>query len=151
MRCRRILCPVDLSQSSIAALDHAASLALELGAHLHIVNVDETPPLCGAASLSRSQRLADRRQRLEDFTPPLRGVTYEHHLLRGQPAAEILRFARLYGVDLVVMGRADPDRKSGPRAAEHDGVTQTVIRESRCPVMIVGESAPVEAAAALLF
>jgi nucleotide-binding universal stress UspA family protein len=132
------MCPVDFSESSTAALDDAASLALQLGAQLLIVYVDEHPLLSGAASPSLSRDMAERRARLERMTPHVEGVAFEHHLLRGRAVEEIPRFARVYNVDLVVMGRHDDRARVHVR---HDGLCHAASRECPCPVMTVNHVA----------
>ena len=134
MRVQRIMCPVDFSESSTAALDDAASLALQLGAKLLIVYVDDHPLLSGAASSSLAQQLDQRRTQLERTTPHVRGVSFEHYLVRGKPSEEIPRFARLYNVDLVVMGRQSGAERFDER---HDNLCQVASRRCVCPVMTI--------------
>jgi nucleotide-binding universal stress UspA family protein len=136
------MCPVDFSESSTAALDDAASLALQLGAQLLIVYIDDHPLLSGAASSSLSREMAERRTRLERTSPRVNGVAFEHHLVRGKPSEEIPRFARLYNVDLVVMGRQPVDDRFHDR---HDGLCQIASRRCSCPVMTINH-APGQAA-----
>jgi nucleotide-binding universal stress UspA family protein len=133
MRVQRIMCPVDFSESSTAALDDAASLALQLGAQLLIVHVDDHPLLSGAASSSLAHEMAERRTRLERTSPHVNGVAFEHHLVRGKPSEEIPRFARLFNVDLVVMGR-QPVEDSHDR---RDGLCVLASRRCACPVMTI--------------
>ncbi len=134
MRVRRIMCPVDFSESSTAALDDAASLAQQLGAQLLIVHVDEHTLLTGAASSSLASKMAERRTQLEGLAPRVDGVAYEHHLVRGKAAEEIARFARLHNVDLVVMGRQGDDARFHCR---HDGLCHVAARQCSCPVMTI--------------
>jgi nucleotide-binding universal stress UspA family protein len=142
MRVRRIMCPVDFSESSTAALDDAASLAQQLGAQLLIVHVDEHPLLAGAASSSRSLQMADCRARLESLLPRAPGVRYEHFLVRGKAAEEISRFARTQNVDLIVLGRqAEPSRFH----RRHDGLCHAAASQCSCPVMTINY-APAESA-----
>jgi universal stress protein A len=139
MRVQRIMCPVDFSESSTAALDDAASLALQLGAQLLIVHVDDHPLLSGAASSSLSSEMAERRTRLEETRPRLGGLDIEHHLVRGKPVEEIPRFARLYDVNLVVMGYSHAPQRLRPH---HDGLRHAASRDCHCPVMMVSYSSP---------
>ncbi|HMO84964.1 MAG TPA: universal stress protein [Lacipirellulaceae bacterium] len=139
MRVKRIMCPVDFSPSSTAALDDAASLAQQLGAQLLIVHVDEHPLLSGAASPSLARTMAQRRTQLEQTTPHVDGVAIERRLVRGKAAEEIPRFARLHNVDLVVMGRQLGD---APDHRRHDGLCQMAACACQCPVMIVNHETP---------
>ena len=139
MRVQRIMCPVDFSESSTAALDDAASLAKQLGAQLLIVHIDDHPLLSGAGSPSQSQKLDDCRTRLEELQPRIKGVAVEHHLVRGRAAEEIPRMARTFNVDLVVMGRKHPDERFHLR---HDGLCHIASRQCSCPVMTIQHSSP---------
>ena len=138
MRVQRILCPVDFTESSTAALDDAASLAEQLGAQLLILHVDEHPLLTGAVSSSPSCQAADLRSLLERTAPKMNGVRFEHHLVHGIPGDEIPRFALLHDVDLVVMGHHNAKERLHCR---HNGVCAMASRECQCPVMTVKHAA----------
>jgi nucleotide-binding universal stress UspA family protein len=133
MQVRRIMCPVDFSESSTAALDQAASLAVQLEAQLLIVHVDEHQSHNGAAS-SLSEEAHARRQLLERMAPSIKGVEFEHHLVSGKPADEIPNFARRHHVDLVVMGRRPIANRFHCR---HDGVCVSTSQRCQCPVMTI--------------
>lgn len=134
MHVQRIMCPVDFSESSTAALDDAASLAFQLGAQLLIVYVDERPLPTGAASSSLAQEWSDRRAQLEQTIPRVVGIEFEHHLLCGKAAEEIPRFARMHNVDLVVMGRHDAHQRFHSR---QDGLCHVASQQCSCPVMTI--------------
>jgi universal stress protein A len=133
MRVRRIMCPVDFSSSSTAALDEAASLASQLDAQLLIVHVDSRPLPCGAAP-SLNCQTQPSRERLERLAPSVKGVRYEHFLIDGRPAEEIPKFARRQNVDLVVMGRQLLSRRFHNR---HDGICDSAAKRCQCPVMTI--------------
>ena len=137
MHMQRIMCPVDFSESSTAALDDAASLALQLGAQLLIVYVDEHPLPSNAASSSLAHKMAERREQLERTIPHVNGISFEHHLLRGKAAEEIPRFARMHNVDLVVMGRQDARHRFHSR---HDGLCNAASQHCPCPVMTINHA-----------
>lgn len=132
MRFERIMCPVDFSASSQAALDDAASLAKKLGAQLLIVHVDERPSHAGAASSSLFA--AGQRELLERTQPRIDGVVVERRLIAGRPEDAIPRFARSQNIDLVVMGHRERDQRFHAR---HDGLCQSVTERCGCPVMTV--------------
>jgi nucleotide-binding universal stress UspA family protein len=141
MRVRRIMCPVDFSSSSTAALDEAASLAFQLDAQLLIVHVDSRPLPCGAAP-SVNCHGEPKRTRLERLAPSVKGVKYEHFLIDGRPAEEIPNFARSHNVDLVVMGRHYQSRRFHNR---HDGICDSAAKRCQCPVLTINHE-EVEAA-----
>ena len=137
MRVQRILCPVDFSESSTAALDDAASLALQLGAQLLIVYIDEHPLPSGAASSSLAPTQAERRDQLARTVPHVDGIAFQHYMLRGKVSEEIPRFARTYHVDLVVMGRQDARGRFHRR---HDGLCHVASAQCSCPVMTINHT-----------
>lgn len=130
MRVQRIMCPVDFSESSMAALDAAASLAQLYEAQLLIVYVDEQPSQRAAAASS----LGGGRNLLERTAPTSNSVRFERHLLFGNPGDEIPRFARLQKIDLVVVGRHNAMERMHHRCTD---VCDIASRECECPVMTV--------------
>jgi universal stress protein A len=138
MRVQRIMCPVDFTESSLAALDDAASLAQQLRAQLLIVHVDERPLNSGAASSFLTCEAGDPRSLLEQTTPQVNGVRIEHHLVRGIAGYEIPRLARLHDIDLVVMGHHNAKERLNCR---YNGVCDMASRKCQCPVMTVKHTA----------
>lgn len=136
MQVRRIMCPIDFSLSSMAALDRAASLASQLEARLLIVHVDEHGLQSGAASFPSDigRSTYPPRKRLEDATPAVPKASLERHFLQGKPADEIPKFARLHNVDLVIMGRQPASSRFHCR---HDGVCASTSQRCHCPVMTI--------------
>lgn len=137
MRVQKIMCPIDFSDSSTAALDQAASLARQFGAQLLIVHVDEDQPPDAAASSPPSCRPEILQGLLARTAPKTDGVRFKRHLVHGLPGRQIPRFARLYDVDLVVMGRHTSEEHLHRRSR---GVCDMVARECQCPVMTVNHA-----------
>jgi nucleotide-binding universal stress UspA family protein len=145
----RLLCPVDFSPASLAALDLAFSFTDEARAALTVLNVIEWPweeppapnladmPSEQAAALAefRRSREKEAEARLESVVPASRRGTPQGPLLRfthGKAYAEILRAANEMSVDLIVMGvhgRSAVDLAVFGSAANH------VVRQARCPVL----------------
>jgi nucleotide-binding universal stress UspA family protein len=136
MHVQRIMCPVDFSQSSIFALDDAASLADQLGAQLLILHVDNRPaPELDGRSGPVVQTGAWRRH--VEAARPAAGshrVEFELHVAHGNPTDEIPRFALAHEVDLVVMAHHTAQERVQCRT---QGVCATASRECGCPVMTV--------------
>jgi hypothetical protein len=128
------MCPVDFTESSLAALDDAASLAQQLGSQLLIVHIDERPLDSDAASSFQSRHAGDPRRLLEQTAPKVNGVRFQRHLVRGIVGQELPRFARMYDVDLVVMGHHNAKERLNCR---NDGVCGMASRTCQCPVMTV--------------
>jgi nucleotide-binding universal stress UspA family protein len=137
---RRVLCPVDFSEFSRRALQHAARLAHWYGAEVHVLHVDPAlpslwpvapgldTPAAGVtvpAALSRA---------LAAFVDPLRdtGVALEGHVALGDVTARILDYARGKRVDLLVMGTHG---RGGLERLVLGSVAESVLRKSPCPVI----------------
>jgi nucleotide-binding universal stress UspA family protein len=151
---KRILCAIDFSECSIAALRYAVSLADGADAHLGAVNVIEwTPigydPLAGppvdlagyrmAAETTARERL---RQVVRESAPTL---AVEDIVTSGKPHHEILRIAAERRSDLIVLGihgRNPIDRMLFGSTAE------PVARRATCPVLTVRADVAAKVAAA---
>ena len=137
---RSILCPVDFSGNSRAALRYAAMLARLSDARLFVLYVDD-PLLVVAAAARQDARalVASREQDLRRFTAnALRGATpplYPTLLtMAGTPAREIARAAERHKCDLIVMGYRGIGRAS---RFFFGSTTEGVVRLSRVPVVAV--------------
>jgi nucleotide-binding universal stress UspA family protein len=136
---KRILCPVDFSEPSLAALDHAFSLAREADAELTLLHVFEWPeePLT-----TRPMTAPEYRQSLEhDAAAKLHALVPDGAGDWCRPAArvghgkayrEILGVATEESADLIVMG------VHGRNALDvmlFGSTTNQVIRRATCPVL----------------
>jgi len=144
---KRILCPIDFSESSVLAFDYAQSVAAHYKALLllqHVVDSlrpyypyhafpDDYDEIC------RKLR-ANAVQQLQEFakTHNCRGVQTECFVQDGDVTDLILEVAGHRAVDLIVMGT------HGLRGIEHltlGSVTEKVLRKARCPVLAVCKAA----------
>jgi nucleotide-binding universal stress UspA family protein len=135
-----VVCPVDFSEPSRAALSFAAAIAEHFGARLTIVAVDDPLLTEVAAATGRLPSLPDDTERelrrfctdtLEQTGPAAR--TVEYVVVSGKPAPEILRVAREVGAELIVMGSHG---RSGVRKMFFGSTTERVLRETQVPVLI---------------
>jgi universal stress protein A len=139
MNIKSVLCPVDFSESSDAALQYASLLASEAEARLYIVHVEEPlrecpPDFAGygiGSSVSEEEQLFDL---LSSLRPTIEGVEFEHHHLKGSPASEILRFAEREEIDLIVIGTHG---RKGLSRLLMGSVAESVVRRAKCPVLTV--------------
>jgi nucleotide-binding universal stress UspA family protein len=138
---KRLLCPVDFSDSSLAALEFAFSLAQESDAALTILHVFEWPaddePLA-TRPLSvpeyRHERERDATAKLHAFVPEsirdwCRPST---RLAHGKAYREILGVATEDSSDLIVMG------VHGRNALDlmlFGSTTNQVVRRATCPIL----------------
>jgi nucleotide-binding universal stress UspA family protein len=141
---RRILCPIDFSDSSLAALEYAINMAEEADGQLTLLHVTEVPaaltqePFVVETELSRVRDAAvnDARRRLEALIPEEAGdyCKVDTAVVEGRAYREILRQAAEKKTDLIVMG------VHGRGALDlllFGSTTHHVIRASTCPVLIV--------------
>jgi nucleotide-binding universal stress UspA family protein len=154
---RHILCPVDFSEISHRALDHAATVARWYGAELTVLFVHQIPlaavaPLggLGAAPVEPVGLLPEDRVRLqkelESFAGRRQGVTLECRVAEGDIATEILAAAS--SADMVVIGTHG---RSGFEHLVLGSVTEKVLRKSQCPLLTIPRAAPEAAAVPRLF
>jgi nucleotide-binding universal stress UspA family protein len=134
---RTILHPTDFSECSAYAFQMACSLAHDYGARLVLVHV--RPPLVIYGDLppvppEPPEVLQQVHDRLSQMWPPDPGVSVERHLVKGDPAAEILRLARLSPCDLIVMGTHG---LIGLDRLLMGSVAEQVMRKAPCPVLTV--------------
>jgi nucleotide-binding universal stress UspA family protein len=144
---RRILCPVDFSDASRHAWDHAVVIAGWYGASitaLHVCNpvFPAEPPISFAELPRTTERLtgADRRELEADLAPWLEsahagGVVADVVFDEGHnPAAPILACATSLPADLIVLGTHG---LGGFERFMLGSVTEKVLRKANCPVLTV--------------
>jgi len=152
---RQILVATDLTAKSAYALGRADAIARDDGAHLHILHVvhdpSRDPGIVQAWRVDRERLRAEAcgrgRRALIAATRSL-GRDVRHTTVEaraGAPADEILDYAKRHAIDLIVVGT----QQHGRRAATVLGsVADAVVRDARCPVLIVRAAAPRRRAAA---
>jgi nucleotide-binding universal stress UspA family protein len=138
MKLNKILFPTDFSKSNRPALEMATSLARDTGARLLIVHVKAPPPeLVAGGGVGVMELGLDKetiQAELQRVVPTGPSTPYEHHLLTGSPAAEIVRFANEEGVDLIVMSTHG---RTGLMHLLMGSVAEAVVRHAACPVVTV--------------
>jgi nucleotide-binding universal stress UspA family protein len=132
---QRILYPTDFSSYSNQAYFHAISLAEKHAASLTVVFVynPAAPPPTGSKSEVPDDR-AYWREQLETIRPLNPGIEVKHAFLEGDPAVEIVRYARESGSDMIVMGTHG---RTGMDRILMGSVAEKVLRDARCSVMVV--------------
>lgn len=137
VRCKRILCAVELGAEGELVLRYAARLADAYNAELLIVHaipgISEAMLIqCGLDGSGRIELLPGAaRRRIGAMAAPL-NVSYEVQAEIGDVAAIVRRFARQWRADVVVVGR-------GRRADrwQHGANVGDIIARSPCPVITV--------------
>ena len=151
---KKICCPVDFSEPARAALKAAADLAVTFGAELTLFHAYQLPGYTlpegsVVASPKMLQDLADQAEahlsqwkRLAEGMGAPRVSTAK---AVGEPALEVVEFARAGGFDLLVVGTHG---RTGLRHALLGSTAERVVRRAGCPVLTVhpeGKTRPASA------
>jgi nucleotide-binding universal stress UspA family protein len=131
---KQVLYPTDFSSYSNQAYFHAVALARTHQASLTVlyVHVPGTSPLEG-----EEDRVADRGYwlgQLEQIHPLDASIPVHHILVEGDPAGQIVQYARDAGMDLIVMGTHG---RTGKERLLLGSVAERVMRDAPCSVMVV--------------
>ena len=141
---KHILCPVDFSDASRHALQHAIAIAGWFESHitgLHVTRPEFVfePPILFAERGGLKALRADRDQlheRLNEWMRPATAarIPWSVRVEEGVPAQRILDCVRSLPADLIVMGTHG---RSGFEHLVLGSVTEKVLRNAACPVMTV--------------
>ena len=137
MNYKKILFATDFSPASAEALHYATSLARDSGAVLLILHVEEAPTAFAAGEMMLppvDYPNPEIRKMLEAVVPDDAAVKYEHHLLEGSPAEEIVSLANEKKVDLIVLGTHG---RTGLRRVFIGSTAERLVRHATCPVLVV--------------
>ncbi|MEK6718384.1 MAG: universal stress protein [candidate division NC10 bacterium] len=145
LRLTQILAPTDFSEHSDGALRHAAELARQFGAKLVLLHVVSNEALESISKAHVPPHPVDKvyedldqetREQYANHVPPevRKVLETEVLVLPGVPFLEIVRAARLKGVDLIVMATHG---RTGLSHALVGSVTEKVVRKAPCPVLSI--------------
>lgn len=150
---RKILCPMDFSDTSLRALRTAVGLAERLGSSLTLLHVVEPAPSVGAAppveayiatpgltygsavEYERQTREEAQKQMnilIEGHVPKSLGVTVAVEI--GDDARRIVNYADEGDFELIVMGTHG---RTGIKRVLLGSVAEKVVRHAHCPVMTI--------------
>ncbi len=140
IRFGRILCPVDFSEGSRAALRYAAWIAARSKGRLIVLSVSD--PLLVAAAVNAYNKAEIARATHADLRKFVGKSLTDRTLARrvrygvavGKPALEILKAARRVRADLIVMGTRG---LSGVSRLLIGSTTEHVLRKATVPVLAV--------------
>ena len=146
---RKVLCPIDFSDHSLAALNLALKVTQQNDAKLYLLNVAPVP--AGAAGFQPVPMDAypfheeDRQEELAELARERipAAVRYETLVISGDPAERVLETVRGLAADLIVMGTHG---HRGLTRLVLGSVAERVVRESPVPVLSVHVTAPVRKA-----
>ena len=137
MKINKILVPTDFSGASDAVIKLATALARDGGGSLLIVHVEQPPIGYGGGDIGMLEGAhagPDLKVMLEQVVPSDPAVKYEHHLVVGDPAREIVRLASEQKADLIVMGTHG---RGGLTRLLMGSVAEEVVRRAECPVLTI--------------
>lgn len=145
MKIERILVPVDFSECSREAVDHAIDIARIFGSEIHLVHSYQINPgglmpygptlpvdVYDGLRAAAGEELAKVRDRIVDADVPC-----QVHLSQDVPSSAVVGAAKELGADLIVMGTRG---LSGFRHVLLGSVAERTVRFAPCPVLTVGQS-----------
>lgn len=136
---RKILAANDGSAGAGAALEAAIDLALQGGAELHMISVEEIPRFAETIDEVEGEKEAAAERllpviQLAKERAAQRGLALQTHLVSGHPVAAIVEFLRAADFDLLVVGfmghSALYNRIIG-------GTTDRLVDHAPCAVLVV--------------
>ncbi len=147
---RRILVPVDFSQCSRAALEHAIVLAERFGAPIDVVHVWEPPHYVGPEFLIRERgekghpvqeyALDQAKKEMDQFLSGFRERDRFHlRFESGKAYQTIIKLATDEHYDAIVMGTHG---RTGLQHLLIGSVAEKVVRAAPCPVMTIRQPEP---------
>lgn len=143
MQVRRILCPLDFSDASKAAITQAESVCEAFGAELVLAHVVEPvlyPVAYGLAATSAYDLETEARNAAEQVMTPLveelqaRGVKATMHLDTGTPALRLCELCGELEIDMIVMSTHG---LTGMKHLLIGSTAERVVRRSPVPVLTV--------------
>jgi nucleotide-binding universal stress UspA family protein len=139
---KRILVPVDFSESSRKALQYAGSFARQFNAELILLHVVEPPAYPGNAPLVVTAMMfddADLRELAAKKLSELRNeigsqTAVKANVRSGVPYHEIIRAAEETNTDLIVISTHS---RTGFARMFLGSTAERVVRHAPCPVMVI--------------
>jgi universal stress protein A len=140
---RRILCPVDFSDTSRAALAWAVYLSRQLGAGLTLLHVFQAPSLAlpDGVIVGGAELMTDVIRQVDEAMAGWRAEAEELGATElttdtalGATHPEITRYAREHGFDLIVLGTHG---RTGLTHVLLGSTAEKVVRHAHCAVLTV--------------
>ena len=142
IKIKNILCPIDYSVYSEKALEYAIEFAGKYEAKLYLIHVLDIriydmndPDLYNVNIVDKDtiERLKERLLRC--ISEDIKGkISVEAVVVQGVPFTEIIRMAKEYMVDLIVLGTHG---RTGLSQAIMGSVAERGVRKSPCPVLTI--------------
>jgi nucleotide-binding universal stress UspA family protein len=138
----RVLCPIDFSEFSRRALDHAAAIAGWYGARLTVLHVMQIRPamdmpMAPMTEEEREHKIGELRRFIANVPST---IAVDCQVQEASDIhREILRQAKAVSADLLVTGSHG---RSGFERLLLGSVTERLLRHAPCPTMVVPRAAP---------
>lgn len=132
---KRILCPVDYADHSLAAVQHAISISAKFGSRITLLNIFKLPDVAALTGVS-SETIEYERNQLEAFAEEVSapGINMEFHVRMGHIGQEIIDTAEQVNADLIVMGSHG---YSGLQRIILGSTAEYILEHSNIPAMII--------------
>jgi nucleotide-binding universal stress UspA family protein len=135
----KMLVAFDALEHSAFALERAAEIATDEGAQVTVIGV--VPPDARGTKSGGHLGLAPHADADIEYAQKLladRGIEALGEVAHGDPADEIVRFARAGDFDLIVVGTRELGTIVGRLLGS---VSRKVVQHAPCPVVVAGKSA----------
>ena len=145
---QQMLVPIDGSESSVEAAQLAFRVAHALCARVTLLYVVDTVVMREVMRFANHQPAdvhEEFRKSGREYLRHLEELAHQANLAvrreirEGEPHEEIVALADELGADLIVMGHVG---RRGPRRILIGSVTERVIEQAHCPVLVVKNTAP---------
>ena len=135
----RVLLPVDGSDPSFQAAEHAVDLAERYDATLHVLHVIDTAPydaevITSAVIGDLEQQGRNAIEEVVELAPTSASKRIETAIRRGNPYETILEYVDEHDIDLIVMSTHG---QTGIRRLVLGSVTEKIVRTAPVPVHTV--------------
>ena len=139
---KRILVPTDLSEYAHHALTYAAELASAYDAALYLLHVVDLQWNNAVGSADFPGPVGDMLPRitetaekdLDEIKEKIEGIEVNASIVTGSPHVEIVRFAREWKVDVIVLATHG---RTGLSHALIGSVAEKVVQMAPCPVLSI--------------
>ena len=138
---KKILCPVDFSDTSMNAANNAINFSMEIKAEITFIHIIDIQALQNIGDLSGGG-INDINLLIEEEKPVLsklkdecdkKGVKVKTVLTHGEPVSVILETIKEGGHDLIIMGTHG---KTGLTRLVLGSIAENVVRKSDIPVLL---------------
>ena len=138
---KKILCPVDFSDTSMNAANNAINFSMEIKAEITFIHIIDIQALQNIGDLSGGG-INDINLLIEEEKPVLsklkeecdkKGIKVKTVLTHGEPVSVILETIKEEGHDLIIMGTHG---KTGLKRLVLGSIAENVVRKSDIPVLL---------------